>query len=72
VNATVTQPTAAGFLTLYPGGAAPLASNINYRPGQTRANNMVLSVGGSGEIVVLCGQGSGTVDFILDVNGYFQ
>jgi len=72
VNATVTHPTAAGYLTLYPGGTAPLASNINYRQGQTRANNMVLPVGGSGEIVVLCGQGSGTVDFILDVNGYFQ
>jgi hypothetical protein len=72
VNVTVTRPTAAGYLTLYPGGTAPLASNINYRPGQTRANNMVLPVGGSGEIVVLCGQGSGTVDFILDVNGYFQ
>jgi hypothetical protein len=72
VNATVTQPTAAGYLTLYPGGTAPLASNINYRPGQTRANNMVLPVGGSGEIVVLCGQASGTVDFILDVNAYFQ
>jgi len=72
VNATVTRPTAAGYLTLYPGGPAPLASNINYRAGQTRANNMVLPVGGSGEVVVICGQALGTVDFILDVNGYFQ
>jgi len=72
VNATVTQPTAAGFLTLYPGGPAPLASNINYRPGQTRANNAVLPVGGSGEIVVRCGQASGTTQFVLDVNEYFQ
>ena len=72
VNLTVTQPTAAGFLALYPGGLAPLASNINYRPGQTRANNAVLPVGGSGEIVVRCGQASGTTQFVLDVNGYFQ
>jgi hypothetical protein len=71
-NVTVTQPTAAGFLTLYPGGPAPIASNINYRAGQTRANNVVLPVGGSGEIVVRCGQSSGTTQFILDVNGYFQ
>jgi hypothetical protein len=72
VNGTVTQPTAAGFLTLHPGGPAPLASSINYRAGPTRANNMVVPVGGSGEIVVICGQSSGAVDFILDVNGYFQ
>jgi hypothetical protein len=71
-NITVTQPTAPGFLTLYPGGPAPVASNINYRAGQTRANNAVLPVGGSGEIVVRCGQASGTVQFILDVNGYLQ
>ena len=71
-NVTVTQPATAGFLTLYPGGPAPLASNVNYRAGQTRANNVVLPVGGSGEIVVRCGQASGTVQFILDVNGYLQ
>jgi hypothetical protein len=72
VNLTVTQPTAAGYLTLYPGGPAPLTSSMNYRAGQTRANNAVLAVGGSGEIVVRCGQASGTTQFVLDVNGYFQ
>jgi hypothetical protein len=73
VNLTVTQPTAAGYLTLYPTGPGPpLASNLNYKPGQTRANNAVLAVGGSGEIVVRCGQASGTAQFILDVDGYFQ
>jgi len=72
VNITVTQPTAAGYLTLYPGGPAPLTSSMNYRAGQTRANNAVLAVGGSGEIGVRCGQASGTTQFVLDVNGYFQ
>jgi hypothetical protein len=73
VNLTVTQPSAAGFLTVYAAGsAAPLASNINYRAGQTRANNAIVTLGPSGDIAVACGQPSGTVHFILDVSGYFQ
>jgi hypothetical protein len=73
VNVTVTQPTSQGHLTLYPGGSSlPLASTMNYRAGQTRANNAILSLGSLGEISVVSGQPSGTVQFILDVNGYFQ
>ena len=43
-NMTVTGPAAPGFLTLFPADApaAPLASNINFRAGETRANNAVL------------------------------
>src|SRR5437868_6849979 len=37
-NVTVTQPTAQGFLLIYPSGSAPPATSvINYRPGQTRS-----------------------------------
>jgi hypothetical protein len=73
VNITVTQPSSAGFLTVYPAGSAvPLASTINYRAGQTRPNNAVVSLGHSGNIAVACGQPSGTVQLILDVSGYFQ
>jgi len=73
VNVTVTGPTASGFLTLHPGGTVvPLASTINYRPGQTRANNAVLLLGVPGDVRVLCGQGSGSAHFVLDVTGYFQ
>jgi hypothetical protein len=40
LNVIVTQPTAPGFLTLYPAGVSPpLASTINYGPGQTRATS---------------------------------
>jgi hypothetical protein len=73
VNATVIQPTSAGFLTLYPGGtAAPLASSLNYRAGQIRANNAVLTLGPGDNLAVHCGQPTGTTHFVLDVNGYFQ
>jgi hypothetical protein len=74
VNLTVTQPTAAaGDLRIYPTGTAiPNTSSINYRLGQTRANNAIIVLGSGGAFTVRCVQTSGTVHFILDVNGYFQ
>jgi uncharacterized repeat protein (TIGR01451 family) len=73
VNVTVTQPTDAGDLRIYPRGAdAPLASAINYARGQTRANNAVVKLGDGGAVEVLRDQAAGTVHFILDVNGYFE
>ena len=74
INATVTQPTAQGHVVLFPtGGAVPLASTINFRAGQTRANNAIVPLGTNGMISAVSGQPSGnTVHFILDVNGYFQ
>ena len=73
INVTVTDPTAAGDLRLFAGGAPlPLVSTINYRAMQTRANNAVVTLGASGDINVLSDQASGAVQFILDVDGYFQ
>ncbi len=72
-NFTVTQPTALGDLRVIPAGVGlPLVSVMNWRPGQTRANNAVVSLGPAGDIVAHVDQGSGTVHFIIDVNGYFQ
>ena len=73
VNLTITSPTAAGDLRLFPAGTPlPLVSAINYRAGQTRANNAVASLGTGGAVSVRCDQAAGTVQFILDVNGYFE
>ena len=73
ISVTVTGGTAPGFLTAYPTGTSlPLTSLINYRAGQTRANNGILTLGTGGAVKVHCGQASGTVNFILDVNGYFE
>lgn len=42
-NVTITQPNTLGHVTVYPAGTAiPLASNLNFRAGQTRANNAIL------------------------------
>lgn len=71
-NVTITGPTAQGHLTFYPTGASPpLVSTINYRAGQTRANNAILLLGPAGNFDVSCA-GIGTVNFILDVDGYFR
>ena len=71
-NATITQPTAPGFVVLFPGGAVPGVSNVNFRAGQTRANNAIVPLSAGGTLSVTDGQSSGTTHFILDVNGYFQ
>ena len=73
LNVTVTQPTAPGHLTLYPPGVAPpQASTINYRTGQTRANNAIIPLGADNSVSVVCGQSSGTTHFIIDVVGFFR
>ena len=73
VNLTVTESTASGYLVLYSGGTAvPVASTVNYRAGQTRANNAFVTLGAGGDVALHCGQASGTVQAVIDVNGYFQ
>lgn len=73
LNVTVTQPGAAGGLRLYAGGSPlPLATSINYRAGQTKANNNVSPLGSGGTLGVHCDQTSGVVQVIIDVSGYFQ
>jgi hypothetical protein len=73
LNVTVTTPTAAGFLRLYPGGSSPPAtSTINYSAGQTRANNAILGLGAAGDLAIHCDQASGTTHVILDVVGWFE
>jgi hypothetical protein len=73
LNVTVTGPASTGNLRLYPADAAtPTSSAINYAAGQTRANNAIIALSPSGEIAVQCNQASGTVEVVLDVNGYFE
>jgi hypothetical protein len=73
VNITATQPTDAGHLRVYPAGTErPLVSSVNFAPGQTRANNAILTLGTGGAITLYCGQAAGSTHFLLDVNGYFQ
>jgi hypothetical protein len=49
-----------------------VSSTTNYALGQTRGNNAIVSLNRDGEVSVFVVQPSGSVHFILDVNGYFQ
>ena len=73
LNVTVTQSTNSGFLVVYPGATAtPGTSTLNYRAGQTRANNVIVGLGASGDILIYCSQSAGTAQAVIDVNGYFE
>jgi len=71
VNVTVTQPSAVGFLTIYPAGSQrPLASNLNFTPGKTVPNLVVVKVGVGGRVSMF--NSAGATDVIYDVAGWFS
>lgn len=73
LNVTVTQPDAQGDVRVYPGGTQlPGTSTINFRAGQTRANNALLALGSAGDLTVRAVMPSGSLHLILDVNGYME
>jgi hypothetical protein len=73
LNVTVVSPAAGGHLRLYASDAArPGTSTINYGPGQTRANNAIVSLGANGAITVSAHQPGGAVHVVLDLNGFLQ
>jgi uncharacterized protein YkwD len=70
-NVAVTGPTALSFLTVFPAGEAlPLASNLNFRPGQTVPNLVVAKQGAGGRIAIY--NAAGTAHVIADVAGWFD
>jgi|HubBroStandDraft_3_1064219.scaffolds.fasta_scaffold05108_3 hypothetical protein len=75
VNVTVLDPTSQGYLTFYAKDPPPIQSTLDFGAGQTRANNAVLTLNPADASILvkpLLASGSGTVDLIIDVNGYFQ
>lgn len=70
-NVTVTGGTSSGFLALGPTGTADGSSTINWVAGQTIANGYVTEVGSDLKLNAKVG-GSGNVQVILDVLGYFM
>jgi hypothetical protein len=74
VNVTITGPTANGELRVFSGnGTLPSTSSISFRAGQTRANNahVLLATDGTGSFKVQ-NNSTGTVHFLVDVNGYYR
>ena len=73
LNVTVTNPTQASYLTVFPaGGAPPDASDLNFTAGETVPNRVIVPLGTgaeAGKISVYSPVGS--VDVIVDVNGWY-
>jgi N-acetylneuraminic acid mutarotase len=74
-NITVFNISGAGSNGVFRAGtvAPPTTAWINYPPTETqRANAGVLPLGAGGTIVVQVNQGAGSVDFVVDVFGYYS
>ena len=70
LNVTVTTPTAASYLTVYPHGEAmPLASSLNFTANQTVSNLVIAKVGADGKVAIY--NAFGSTDVVLDVVGWF-
>ena len=70
VNVTLTNPTATGFVTVWPTGSTrPTASNLNFVAGNTISNLVIVKLGTSGQISLF--NSAGSTDLIADVVGYF-
>ncbi len=71
LNITETNPSQAGYLTVYPNGTCrPTTSNLNFGPWQTAANLVQASLGGDGKVAIY-NAGSAGVDVIADVSAWF-
>ena len=71
LNVTVTEPTASGYLTAWPAGAAqPVASNVNFVPGQTVPNMVTVGLGTAGQVALF--NSVGATHVVVDVAGWFD
>jgi len=71
MNVTVTQPTGAGYLTMFPSGTTrPLAANLNFTPGKTVPNLVVVKLGAGGKVSMF--NSSGSTHVIYDVAGWYS
>ena len=71
LNVTATQPTATGWLKVWPaGGAVPPTSTVNFARGATVANTVVVGVD-SLERFNVGNYGGGSTHVIVDVTGWF-
>lgn len=69
MNVTVTEPTAPGYVTVYPcGRGRPTASNLNFATGTTVANLTMVGVGPDRKV---CFYTSAPTHLVADLSGWF-
>jgi hypothetical protein len=70
LTVTAIQPADSGYATIFPAGSTrPVASAINYLPGQTIANLQLVQLGAAGDVSLYTLR---TSHFVVDVTGYFE
>ncbi|MEU2389311.1 PKD domain-containing protein [Streptomyces sp. NPDC007369] len=71
LNVTATNTTSGGHVTAFAsGGKRPTTSNLNFEPGETVPNMVIVPVGKDGYVELYNG-GWESIDLIADVTGYF-
>lgn len=68
LNVTVTDPTGTGYVSVYPCGAAPTASNLNFEVGDTVPNAVIAQVSDVGTV---CLDAPTSTHLVVDANGWF-
>ena len=70
MNLTATAPSAPGYVTAYPtGNAFPGTSSVNFVPGLTVANRVIVKVGTGGQVNLF--NYAGYTHIVVDVNGWY-
>ena len=69
MNVTAVDPEQTGYVTAYPCGLAPEASNLNVVSGQTRPNLVIVRLSGTGSVCLKAAESG--MDLLADVAGYF-
>jgi hypothetical protein len=67
LNVTVVDPAATGYVTVYPCGARPLTSTVNFAPGQLLSNAVLAKLDDAGRVCVFT---MSPTDVVVDVTGY--
>jgi hypothetical protein len=80
INVTAVNPTAAGYLSVYPANlhftsaSPPSFSNVNFGPGVTTANQATIKIpptGSAGAGTIRVFNLAGQTDVVIDAAGYF-
>ncbi len=67
LNVTAVKPSGNGYLTVFPCGTAmPVASSVNYAPGDVVPNAVLAKIGDGGKVCIFT---LADTDLIVDVNG---
>ena len=69
MNVTVTEATAAGFVTVWPGSNRPTASSLNVTAvGQTISNHVIMATAADGGVRLFTQTGT---HFVVDISGWY-